>query len=116
MASAGDRSNLLSVDVLLDDGLVILRLRGELDLSNVDVLAARLAAARDLGRRVLIDLSVLDFIDSSGLQFLMGAYEKSRLNGVHLSIRPGSRDVMRTFEIAGLDETLPFERDRVEMA
>jgi anti-anti-sigma factor len=50
-----------------------LRLEGEIDLSNADLLARALARSSQEGPGVRLDLSRLDFIDVAGLRVLVAA-------------------------------------------
>lgn len=75
-------------------------LRGELDLATGEGLADRICAAA--GSRVVVDLSGLTFIDSSGIAELL--HTRDRLVAVGdepLFVNP-SRRVGRIFELTGL--------------
>ena len=52
------------------DGCAFIRLRGEIDLSNVDGLEAAIDSAVAEVRDAVIDLTAVDFIDSRGLRLL----------------------------------------------
>jgi len=90
------------------DGLVI-RAFGELDLSNAETLDAELrrAIGGDAGS-IVLDLSGLDFIDSTGLRVLISAAKQSRQDGARLAIRRGSEAVQQVIAVSGVDGTLPF--------
>jgi anti-sigma B factor antagonist len=84
-------------------------LTGEWDLAQQP--ATRAAIRRALQRRpesVVLDLSPLSFIDSSGLHVAMELHERARNQGVALTIVPGPRGVQRLFGICQLLEVLPF--------
>jgi anti-anti-sigma factor len=102
-------TDLLRIEGILEDGVCELRLEGECDLSNVAELRRQYLAAAVAARRITIDLSRLEFIDSTGLRALIEAFEEARLNGRSISFRPGGETLMRVFQITGLDHTLPFE-------
>jgi anti-anti-sigma regulatory factor len=55
-----------------------------------------------------LDLSRLDFIDSSGIALLIHAARRSQANGHKLGLIPGPRAVRHTLEICGVDGLLPF--------
>jgi anti-anti-sigma factor len=82
---------------------------GEWDLSQRAVTADAIARALD-GRQecLLLDLSRLSFIDSSGVHVLIDASSRCAEQGARLVIIPGPRAVQRVFEICGLIEVLPF--------
>ena len=97
----------LAVDVVeTGEGEVTVALRGELDLAASGAVAERLAALR--GRHVVIDLRRLTFIDSSGLHVLLRAYRRAAAAGGSVRLRRPPRRVMRTFELVGLADVLPF--------
>jgi anti-anti-sigma factor len=52
------------------DGLVILRLGGEIDLANVNALQVRLERATYGCDQVVVDLGAVEYIDSQGLRLL----------------------------------------------
>jgi anti-anti-sigma factor len=89
-----------------EDGVPVLALSGELDMSNTDALKAAIAtsSARSAGRLVL-DVRELRFIDSAGIAVLLEAAE--RIGTV--SLRAPAPAVRRVIEVTGLTETLPFE-------
>ena len=98
----------LSITVRIDDDEVyVIGLFGEADLDSADTLEATIAKwQRD--RPVVVDLSGLDFIDSSGIAVLFRAVARSRKGGHELRLLRGSARVDRIFVIAGLAGALPF--------
>ena len=53
-----------------EDGRVVIRLSGEIDLSNAESLETQINQAIADVREVVIDLTAIDFIDSRGLRLL----------------------------------------------
>ena len=85
-------------------GAIHLRLLGELDLGSAKELEAALRDAEaQASESVVVDLSRLDFIDSTGLSALVAADRRLRETGLRLALVPGPRPVQRVFEITGLD-------------
>jgi anti-sigma B factor antagonist len=92
------------IDELQDGEFVRLRLTGELDLGSAPALEQRLAQLRAENQAVRLDLSELEFIDSSGIHLLIGAFNDPRDDGWRLEIEPQlSSQVDRVFRLAGLD-------------
>lgn len=88
-----------------------LRFAGEFDLAGLRTAQAALAAALHEHRAaIMIDLSDLTFIDSTGLWFVMDARTLCSDAGRRLVIRQGGPAVRRVFELTRLDTILPFER------
>lgn len=91
-----------------EDGWLVVAPTGELDIATVD--AARAEADRRAdGENLLIDLSGLEFLDTSGIAFVVEAYRSAGTDGFALRIVRARPAVQRVFEIAGLDNVLPFE-------
>ena len=91
------------------DGVVVLRLRGDLDLASADTVAERLDALSAAGEPVLLDLDGLAFMDSSGLRVVLQAAETSRTSGWLFTLTPGSEQVRHLFASAGVTDRLPIE-------
>jgi len=84
---------------------VRLALSGELDLSNAPTLEVSLDSAIESGKKVLVDLDGLEFIDSTGLALIvrvLGRSDAERFSFVP-SRSPGVRRVLR---LTGLDERM----------
>jgi anti-sigma B factor antagonist len=90
-----------------DDGATV-GLSGELDLAGVKTLDDALRAARDEGGPLTIDLSELEFIDSSGLGVLVRFNNAATTAGFEYAVTPGPAAVHRAFVLSGLDRVLPF--------
>ena len=58
--------------------------------------------------RVTVDLSGLDFIDSTGMGVLLRLQTEAADREVGLALIPGPPEVQRVFETAGLQDSLPF--------
>jgi anti-anti-sigma factor len=57
---------------------------------------------------LVLDLSQLTFIDSSGIHTAIELAKRTRAENVRMVIVPGPRQVQRVFEICGLTDVLPF--------
>lgn len=104
---------------VLDGGLQIavsqtgvgttIELEGAWDLA--EQLRTRQAIGRALATRpecLVLDLSRLSFIDSSGLHAVIGLARRTQRLGVRLLIIPGPKAVQRIFEICHLTDQLPL--------
>ena len=87
-------------------------LDGELDFATALGVELRLEEAIRQADRVVVDLSNLDFIDSTGLRTLLESHAAARREGVQLELVPGPEAVQRVFEVAGLLDELPFTSGR----
>ncbi len=81
-----------------------LSLVGELDMLAARLLEDRLASLRAVKTPVRLDLSQLDFIDSTGLHLLVRTVGDARIKGWEITIDPDvSAPVMRVFKLVHLD-------------
>jgi anti-anti-sigma factor len=107
--------DLLSVELdAAGEDISVVALSGELDLSTIPRLEPLLL--EELGRRsaVIIDLTSLDFIDSSGIGLLIKARQADNGSGrLHTVVSPGSQ-VERVFTITGIGRVLPLFSARAE--
>ena len=95
------------VEVQRTPGRLHVRPMGDLDIATVDRVRTAVAA-REAGEALELDLSGLEFLDTSGLQLLVELHRDARADGHELSIVRGTHNVHRVFEMAGLDRVLPF--------
>ena len=87
-------------------GAVVVRLGGELDLYNADDVRSALVTAIEAGAgRIVVDMSEVDFVDSTALGVLLEARSKLGPNG--LMIAAPQVETRRTLEVSGLDRHLP---------
>jgi anti-anti-sigma factor len=86
------------------DGRIKLSLRGELDFASTQVPDDRLARLRGRKLPVRLDLSRLEFIDSTGLHLLVRSMGDARTDGWELQIDPEvSQTVSRLFKLVHFD-------------
>jgi anti-sigma B factor antagonist len=82
---------------------------GELDLATAaDVEAELLRVEATDAEAIVLDLSGVDFIDSSGIRLIVTADARSRADSNRLSLVRPSDGVFRVFEICGVADRLPF--------
>jgi anti-anti-sigma factor len=88
----------------------VIELTGELDLDGAERVTEELVRAEGTdARRIILDLSRLRFIDSTGIRLILAAHGRSRADGDRLALIRGPRSVHRVFELTGIDDRLPFE-------
>jgi anti-sigma B factor antagonist len=98
----------LSMTSEREGDIQMLGLTGEIDLANAGDVEAELRRieATDV-EVILVDLSGVSFIDSTGLKILIGAAARARDTGRLLLERP-SPAVLRLLHIAGVADLLPL--------
>jgi anti-sigma B factor antagonist len=97
-----DRNPILGIDKV--NGARIVRLAGELDLYNANVVRDSLLEVADDGppERIVVDLSEVDFMDSTTLGVLIEARTKLANRKGFLLAAPGL-ETRRALQISGLD-------------
>jgi anti-anti-sigma factor len=94
------------------DGLVHVALLGELDLSTVAKVQEELRKVEaESPPTVVVDLSKLTFLDSTGLRCIVTADERARGEGRRVVIVRGPDPVQRVFAITRLEERLEMVDD-----
>jgi anti-sigma B factor antagonist len=78
----------------------VVRLTGDLDLASADLLTERLVGIA--GSTVVVDLSGLSFMDSSGISALIKAKIQMEHHGESLLISQPPPNILRVLEITGL--------------
>ena len=102
------------LDVMSEDrdGLVRVALVGELDLSTVAKVQEELRRVEASAPATLVvDLSKLSFLDSTGLRCIVTADERARAEGRRIVIVRGPDAVQRVFAITRLEERLEMVDD-----
>lgn len=85
----------------------VVALRGELDIFTLDEATALIEEAEAAAPPVLvIDLSTLSFVDSSGVRVVLLAEQRAQHAGRTLRVRLGHGPALRVFQALGLTEKL----------
>ena len=95
----------LSIDIKTehDGSALILRLKGSLDLAtSPTVRAALLDAASEGKHQIIVDLTHVEFIDSTGLGALIGGHRRALENGGSVSLVILEGPIERLLNITGL--------------
>ena len=90
----------------------VVALRGELDISTAPLAEEQLRQA-EAGHppRLVLDLSGLTFLDSSGLRLVLEADARARRDGRRLVVVRGPAEVQRVFRVTLLENRLDFVDD-----
>jgi anti-sigma B factor antagonist len=93
-----------------DEHTHVIHVKGEIHVSTAPEFAARLdeAIARD-ARAVVLDLTEVEFIDSTGLTVLLNGLRSVTLRGGRLALAVSNPTVLRLFEITRLDSTFDID-------
>ncbi len=95
------------------DGVRLLEVFGELDLASAPRLCSLLDAARiQRVKRLVVDLTGVDFCDSTGLRALLGAASEVRAHGGRFAIVcPPAGNVARLLDVVGAAEWMVIHSD-----
>jgi anti-sigma B factor antagonist len=100
-----------NIEVVERDKGVSVRIEGELDVATAPVLGESLIQAEASDAEVIvIDLTGVSFIDSTGLRALLEADARDRESpgAGRLQITGGSGQAQKLFKLAGVLDKLPF--------
>lgn len=88
-------------------GVHTLWLKGELDLVSAGLLETRIAElCTDGASRIVLEMSELNFMDSTGLRALLVSEELCGVNSCRLMVGQLSPQVARLLELSGLEGRL----------
>jgi len=97
----------LALQTTRHDGRATIAARGSIDLHSSEELRARLTELVDAGEReVVVDLTAVDFCDSSGLNVLVRAYKHARAQNATLVVTGAYGRVENVLRTTGLDRFL----------
>lgn len=87
------------------DSFAILSLEGDIDLYHSTAVKEHLAELIDhKSKRILVDLSAVTYIDSSGLAALIEALQKVMAYGGTMALFAATATVQHIFQVARLDQ------------
>ena len=91
---------------------VVVALDGELDVSNVDAVAATFASTfTEQPKRITLELRALRYCDSAGLRCLLDASSEATRIGCALVAQNPSRSVARLLDLTGVSALLLDDAD-----
>ncbi|MBN1461050.1 MAG: STAS domain-containing protein [Armatimonadetes bacterium] len=82
---------------------MIVHVGGDLDVYTAPRLKETLDQATEGGSRVVLDLSEVQFIDSTALGILMGAHQRAQSDGGDFRLVVGDPFLLKIFHITGFD-------------
>ena len=97
----------LTVSTRNDPGCAIVAVSGDVDISTSPDLRTALAEVVAAGNRaIVVDLSAVRFVDSTGLGVLVGAYTAVRNAGGRLAVVNDHSAVLKVLSITALHDVL----------
>ena len=103
-------------DSELDGQILKVKLRGELDHHSAGAVRCNLDEMIKSARptRLLIDMSAVDFMDSSGLGLIMGRYSLMESIGGETCVLDPSPATERILSLAGMERIVKIEYTKIE--
>ena len=98
----------LEVSTTAHDELVVLALAGEFDVYTVAEFRTELERLGQVDRSVIVDLSGVTLLDSSGIGALVTLLNQARHDGGQVGVICPHATLRRVFEIAGLRTAFVF--------
>lgn len=95
----------LSIDLKTENGgeTLVFKLRGSLDLATAPTVRAALSEATEKGgHHLIVDLTQLEFLDSTGLGVLIGAHRRAAEHGGSFRLVVSEGPISRLLNITGL--------------
>jgi len=90
-----------------DDGSsVLFKLRGTLDIATSPTLRAALSEAQNANKNVVVDLTQVEFLDSTGLGALIGAHRRAAEGSSTVRLIVSEGPILRLLAITGLIRAL----------
>ena len=94
------------------DDVILVRLHGELDHHSAVKVRGQIDTLIDDNtqiKRLVFDLSELEFMDSSGIGVVIGRYKRMAAHGGKVSVRRPGKHVDRIFQMSGLYQIIEKE-------
>lgn len=86
----------------------VVALEGDVDLQSAPDVRKILQQAVGSGLGVVVDLSAVSYIDSSGIAALVEAYQRARQDDRRLILAAVSEPALRVLRLARLDRVFPI--------
>ncbi|MFC4736529.1 STAS domain-containing protein [Bacillus daqingensis] len=109
----------MNLDIQVSDyeSKSVAQVSGEVDVYTAAKLKETITPlAEQEDKRLIIDLSGVDYIDSTGLGIFIGALKASEKAGTSLTLTGLNARVKRLFEITGLHEVIDIDHAKREEA
>lgn len=97
------------VDVVQTDGTAQVAVRGEVDVATAPRLWDAIDGVDGDTRELVIDMSELTFMDSTGIRVLIRAHELLRSRGGRIVVRAPEAGVRKLLEVTSVDRVIEIE-------
>jgi anti-sigma B factor antagonist len=98
----------LTVDEIGESaGATVLAVVGELDLATIGVLKNTVGVRLDSESSVVLDLSGLEFCDSTGLGAFVALHRQATTSGARFALARPNKRIADLFSLSGIDQVVP---------
>ena len=105
----------LQINTMVERNRRIVQLEGEVDVYTASILKEALTPlTKQNNVEIIIDLSHVHYIDSTGLGIFIGTLKAANKAQSTLRINGANERISRLFSITGLDEVIEIEADKRE--
>jgi anti-sigma B factor antagonist len=100
---------LFDVQVSEIEACAVLTVTGEVDVATAPQLRQEAVRLTTSGQaNLIIDLSGVDFLDSTGLGVIVGVLKRARTHGGELAVVGAENHVRKVFDITRISDVLPM--------
>ncbi|MBM7865160.1 anti-sigma F factor antagonist [Heliobacterium gestii] len=94
----------MDLDIDRNGNALVVRLQGEIDLCAAEALRPRLdkEIERQKAKHLVFNLRSVEFIDSSGIGFILGRYKRVKAQGGKVALAGPNQSVRRIIELSGM--------------
>jgi anti-anti-sigma factor len=94
----------------------VITLPGTIDITNSGAVRDQLISLADdrTATLVVVDMAATTFCDSSGVTAIAAAHKKASAHGGEVRVASQSAQVLRIFELTGLDQIVPVYANQDE--
>ena len=105
--------NTENLKITFERGILVAKIDGDIDHHSAKSIRERIDSVifERKPALVLLDLSAVDFMDSSGLGLILGRFNTAKELGLDLKILSPSRSVKKVLELAGIERLIKIEGD-----
>lgn len=100
-------------EVKREEGIITVILHGEIDHHSAVGIRGEIDALiyEERPKKTVLDMSDIDFMDSSGLGLIMGRYALMQKTGGEFALRSPNARIKKIFDLAGLERIIKIEED-----
>jgi anti-anti-sigma factor len=103
---------LASVEIVERIPISVVRVAGEIDMSNVEDMREQLLGAATDASALVVDLSSVAYLDSAGVQLLFDLHRRLEADGQRIVVVvPADSTLSRILEVAKLEAAVGVEPD-----